>query len=230
MRCALVVWLAIAVATPAFADDQPPVDVDAALVRIRAHFQNAEYEAAKQLLLSTYASSKRADLLFALGQAEYNLGHYAAAIDYYEQYLATGPAADAVALAHQAIGSARARLDAPIVKPLPPPVAPPPPPRRVRDWDGVNTAFVVAGSAITLAGGAWFAAGYRAGTDRSGSLAQYDRRLDRSLRWQRGGVVVAAGGVALVAAALVRWRVRRIEIAPVVSASSGAGVTVGGAW
>nr|MBA2539065.1 tetratricopeptide repeat protein [Deltaproteobacteria bacterium] len=227
-----IAWLCVATAT-AFADGEPEVDVDAALVRVRAHFAKGEIEAAKQLLLATYASTKRADLLFALGQAEYNLGHYKQAIDYYEQFLASNPETDATSLAHQAIGSARARLDAPVVEPRPPPPpSPRQPPQRARDWDGFNTALVIGGGAVAIAGGGLFAAGFRAGDDRSGSLTDYDRRLERSLLAQRAGVAIAAGGVVLVGIGLLRWSVRRIEITPSPPTSSAGtiGLAARGRW
>jgi hypothetical protein len=65
--------------------------------------------------------------LFALGQVELNLGHFAKAIDYYERFIASEPGAEQTALAQQAIGAARAKLAE-----KPPVVAPPrPPPHRV---------------------------------------------------------------------------------------------------
>jgi tetratricopeptide (TPR) repeat protein len=224
MRCTVLVWLC-SVATPVRADDSNK-EVDQALVRVREHFAKGELAAAKDLLVATYARVPRADLLFALGQVEFNLGHYKEAIDYYERFLATNPGADEAALAHQAIGTARARVDQPTRRD-PPSI---PPPSRVRDWDAINTTLLAVGTAAVAIGSGVFVVGYRRGNDEPrGTLRTYDTRLERSLLYQRAGIAVATGGTLLVGLALARWRIHRIEVAPVTSTRT-AGLTVGARW
>lgn len=232
MRFALVAWICLSVSTPAVADDSP--DLEATLIQVREHFAKAEYEAAKQLLLAAYASTKRDDLLFALGQAELNLHHYKEAIAYYQQYLDTHPPADAVTRTHVAIAVAEERFAAQEAKKLLPPPKlpppPPPPPRRVRDWDVVNSTLAIIGGAGVVSGVAVFAHGYRLGGNTAGTLASFDRRVDRSVLRQQLGVAIASAGVVAIGASLVRWRVRRIELAPVAPVGTAAGLTLGGVW
>lgn len=210
MKSAVVIALALAapLAHAQIAPSAPPEDV---LVRVRAHFARGELEEARALLLDAYAATPRPDLLFALGQVEFNLGDYRAAIAYYERYLATSPASEQAALAQQAIGAARARVAI---------VEPPPRPARVREWDGVNTGLVALGGATIIIGAGLATYGHRLGDDRSGTLSEYDRRLDRSLTLQWAGAACGALGAAVIGAAIVRWRVRRVDeprIAPIVS-------------
>jgi tetratricopeptide (TPR) repeat protein len=228
LRGTILAWLCL-IATPVHADDETKKDVDEVLVRVREHFAKGELAAARDLLIATYAKVPRADLLFALGQVEFNLGHYKEAIDYYERFLATNPAADEAALAHQAIGTARARVDQPTRLVTPPPIQRPPP-RHVRDWDWIDTTLLVVGGAALATGTGVFTVGYRRGNDQpTGTLRNYDKRLERAVLFQQTGIAIAAGGAVLAASALVRWRVHRIEVAPITSTRT-AGLTVGGRW
>src|ERR1043166_6035326 len=92
-------------ARPARADS-----VDAHLARVRELYEKRDFARARDELLEAYKHEPRPELLFALGQVELNMGHFAQAIDYYERFIATNPGADQVALAQQAIGAARARI------------------------------------------------------------------------------------------------------------------------
>ena len=214
LRSTLLV-LACATATAVADGKREDRIVDDALARVRDHLANQDLTAARALLLDTYAKHPRPDLLFALGQVELNLGNYAEAIDYYERFLATNPSSEQAALAQQAIGAARGLADQPAPATSPPTATTPPPPRLVRDWDGLTTALVVIGGTAALAGGGVAGYGYHLGRDRSGTLSDYDARLDRSRTLQRAGVAISAGGALVIGAALVRWGVRRVEVAPV---------------
>jgi tetratricopeptide (TPR) repeat protein len=208
----LVILCLLAVSTVAHAD---PKRVDAVMAHVRELFERNELAEARKLLLDTYATSPRPDLLFALGQVEVNLGHYAAAIQYYERFLATGPSSADAALAQQAIGAAREAADREAHKPAPPPpvvLPPPPPPRRVHRWDRADTVIAAIGGAVVVAGAGVGIYGYEVGTDRSGTLTEYDDRVDRSLRLQKVGVALCAGGALVAVAALVRWRVKTVEV------------------
>lgn len=220
--------LAVAIAsTPAHAEETAKDTVEAAsdpsavLVRVRAHFAAGEFDQARTLLVDAYARAPRTEFLFALGQVEFNLGNYSAAIDYYERFLATSPDAEQSALAQQAIGAARAQLAIQRDRvPAPPPV------RRVRDWDVTNTGLVVLGGAAIVLGAGLIVFGQRLDDDRSGTLRDYDHRLDQAITMQWSGVACGAVGALVIGAALVRYGIRRVDERTIVQPIAGPG-TVG---
>ncbi len=169
---------------------------------------------ARAELLAAYALEPNADLLFALGQVEFNLHHYQEAIDYYERFMATSPDPEREALAQQAIGAARAELR------RPPPPPPPPPPHR--EWDGLNTGLVVGGGVLGLAGGALIYYAHHLSQDRSGTLHDYAARIDRARfsQWSAAGAFVA--GAALVTTGLLRYHFRFVETSVSISPHGGA--------
>lgn len=214
--------LAVAIASmPAHAEDaiRPPSDPDQVLVRVRAHFAAGEFDQARALLVDAYALVPRAEFLFALGQVEFNLGNYSVAIEYYELFLATSPEAEQAALAQQAIGAARTQLAIERDRV-------PPPPRRVRDWDVTSTGLVLLGGAAIALGAGLIVYGQRLDDDRSGTLRDYDRRLDQSITVQWSGVACGAVGALVIGAAFVRYGVRRVDETTVVQPIAGPG-TVG---
>lgn len=223
-RLGPLVGLALAVsALPASADPDP---VETALAQVRAHFARGEFAAAKELLVRAYESSQRADLLFALGQAEFNLDNFEGAIGYYEQYLATNPDAERTALTQQALGAARARIAAP----KPPP--PPPPPRLIERhrWIPEYTGLVVLGVAGVGLGTALLVHGHGLGDDESGTLADYELRIERSRNEQIAGLACTLGGALALGGALVAWRVRtETVVAPRISERA-VGIAIGGRW
>jgi hypothetical protein len=85
----------------------------------------------------------------------------------------------------------------------------------VRDWDGIDTALLVVGGSVVVAGTVVAGYGYHLGGDHSGTFGDYDARVDRSLRLQRTGLAISAGGALVIGVALVRWGIRRVEVAPV---------------
>lgn len=176
--------------------------------KVRELYAKGDYEGVRAELLAQYELDPRPALLFALGQVELNLGNYQAAIDYYERFIATSPADDQVALAQQAIGAARIRLadpqlepsqPTPVVTAATPEVDEPEPERpRAKRWTMTHTGLVVLGGAAMLLGGGLLYYSHSLGNDRSGTLAQYDSRLDqaRTTRWT--GIGIAAAGTLLV--------------------------------
>ena len=235
----LVLVLAL-VAAPAAADQPAPDEtVDVALARIREQITEGRLAEAKQLLTATYERFALAELLFALGQVEFNLGNYREAIARYQAFLATNPPRAQVALANQAIGVARDRLDNAVVAPPladePPAIVhliPAEPPRMVRDWDTVNSAIAGLGGAGVVTGAVVFGIGYARGNDHNGTLLDYDRRVARSRTWQYTGIGISGAGAILVGIALVRWRVHRVEVVPFQPGASGraVGFAVGKRW
>jgi tetratricopeptide (TPR) repeat protein len=220
-------WLALAallVASRAGADTGPetaPETVDEHLARVRELYDKGDFAHARDELLAAYKLDARPELLFALGQVELNLGHFQKAIDYYEQFLATSPAADQAALAEQAIGAARARLAE-----KPPVVAPPPPPPH-REWDVADSGIAAFGATALLAGAGLFVYSHQLAIDRSGTLSAYNHRLSRAALIQWTGVGCAAAGALAVAGAVLRWRLHLVdtEVQPVVAPR-----TAGLAW
>ena len=171
---------------------------------IRALFDAGDYAGAKRELLDVYVIEPSPSVLFALGQAELNLGNYEAAIDYYERFIATNPSADQVALAQQAIGAARLKLSEPVVAERPPD----PPPREVprppaRRWTLTHTGVVALGGAAVLVGGGLLLYSRSLGNDHSGTLSQYDARVEqaRTTRWT--GLGIAAAGTIAIGVTLV---------------------------
>lgn len=218
-----------ALAAPASADELTP---DFHLARARDAHVRGDFAAARAELLAAYQLEARPELLFALGQAELNLGNYDAAIDYYEKFIATNPGDDQVALAQQAIGATRMRR----AQPAPaPPLSEPVPERLVvvhhRRWKIDDTGLVALGGIAVVLGASLAAYSRHLANDRSGTLSDYDARLEnaRTTRWT--GVGIASGGALLVTAALIRWRVRPDgpALAATLTPSSG-GLAVVGAW
>jgi tetratricopeptide (TPR) repeat protein len=206
LACALVI-AGLAVTTAAHAD---PADDHVA--RGRQLYDRGDFAHARDELLAAYQLEPRPELLFALGQVELNLGRFAQAIDYYQRFIATNPAADQIALAQQAIGAARDRLaekPAPLTPP-PKPAAPPRPPPQPR-WDSADTGLTVLGGAIMVIGGGLMFYGHHSAGDHSGTLSQYNDRLSSATLDVWGGAAGLVAGAAVLGGGLVRWRLHLVD-------------------
>ena len=202
---ALGLAVVLAWAMPARADDQASTH----LARGRQLYAAGDFVHAREELLAAYKLDPAPDLLFALGQVEFNLKHYQAAISYYEQFTATNPSAEQVALAQQAIGAARIELARP---------APPPPRPLHRQWDGPDNLLVVgAGVTATVGGGLlWYA--HHLSQNRTGTLDQYDSHIHhaRLAQWAAAGCFTAAAASAITVVLRYRYHlVDTVEIQPV---------------
>jgi tetratricopeptide (TPR) repeat protein len=201
--------------------------VDDHVARGRRLYDQGDFVHARDELLAAYQMEPRPELLFALGQVELNLGRFAQAIDYYQRFIATNPAADQVALAQQAIGAARARLAEQPPAPLrpPPPPAPPRPPPQPR-WDDADTGLVALGGAIMLGGGGLVIYGHHRAGDHSGTLSQYNDRLSGAALAEWAGAGCLAAGAVVLGGGLLRWRLHLVdaEVQPI-AAPRAAGVT-----
>ncbi|HEY1558911.1 MAG TPA: tetratricopeptide repeat protein [Kofleriaceae bacterium] len=186
---------------------EPPPGADP-LAAARDAYRRGDFVKARELLLEAYQLVPQREVLFALGQTEFNLGHYKEAIDYYQRFMATDPAADQSALAEQAIGAARMKLAAP---PPPPParVVPPPPPHV--EWDGFDTGLTIAGGVAALGGGAMFYESAHLAGDRSGNLHNYDTRVHDAHLARTFGIASTAAGALAIGGALLRWRLHLVE-------------------
>jgi tetratricopeptide (TPR) repeat protein len=187
---------------------------------VRGLLARGETMAAREELVKLHAQYADPQLLFALGQVELKLGNFDAAIDYYERFIATNPGPDHVGLAQQGIGAARAEMIRPKPKldpPPPLPVVPPAPPRFERRWDLGDTILLATGGASLVAGGVLIGHAYRLGNDTSGTLAEYDDRLEHAESRRITGIVLAGAGALAIGIAVARWRLDRtlvIEATP----------------
>jgi tetratricopeptide (TPR) repeat protein len=175
---------------------------------LRKAYEEGDYEAVRRELLKAYAITPRTEFLFALGQVELNLGNYEAAIRYYEQFIARGPSDEQIALAQQAIGAARGRMAQPKPKPTPPPPPPPKPQVPPRQWHTEDTGLVALGGAAMLVGGGLLYYSHRLGSDHSGTLSDYDQRVELSRTTMWTGAGVAGAGAIVIGITLLRWRLR----------------------
>jgi len=210
---ALGLAVVLAWAVPARADDRPPAqspELAAHLEKVRQLYAAGDFVHAREELLAAYALDPVPDLLFALGQVEFNLHHYREAIAYYEQFTATNPSAEQVALAQQAIGAARIEL----ARPAPAPPAAP----LHREWDGVDNLLVIGSGVAAITGGGLLYYAHHLAQERTGTLHQYDSRVHhaRIAQWSAAGCFTAAAAAA--ATAVLRYRfhlVDTVEIQPI---------------
>ena len=205
----LVGALAMAAAT-ARAEPESPTPtqdaVDAHVAKARELHDKGDFAGARAEILEAYTLDPRPELLFALGQLEFNLHHYPEAIAYYEQFEATRPDAEQAALAEQAIGAARAEMSRP---PPAPPAPPKPPPHR--QWDGIDTAIAAAGGLAIVASGALAFEAVHLSDETNGTLADYDHRIATARHVRIAAIATAGGGLALVGAALLRWQFHLVD-------------------
>ncbi len=214
-RSALGLALVLAAAHSVRAEAPPPTLIEEHLAKARDFMATRDFVHTRDELLLAYRIEPRAELLFALGQVEFNLGHYQEAVDYYERFAAMNPAPDQAALAQQAIGAARIELHRPT------PVAPLPVPPPHRELDALDRTLVVVGGLAVVAGGSLFGYGRHLAEDRQGTLHDYDLRIKHAhiAEWS-GGAALATGTLA-VAVALLRWRVHLVETVVAVHATDG---------
>jgi hypothetical protein len=205
-------------------------DLPCRVERVREMRTRGELHEARAELVKLFAQYEKPELLFALGQVEFNLANYAAAIDYFERFIATNPGPDHVGLAQQGIGAARAELIRPKPKqPDPPrPLPPAPPPRFERRWDLAGTIIVATGGAAIATGGALLYSAHQLGNDTSGTLAEYDDRLEHANSRRLTGIISGALGAFAIGYAIVRWRFDRTLV--VTPTGDGLAASVSGRW
>jgi tetratricopeptide (TPR) repeat protein len=223
---AAMVVAVVATARDASADDTVAV-APVILDEIRTLIADGRFAEARDKMLQLYQLTPEPRLLFALGQLEFNLENYAAAIRYYEQFLDSNPPAEQASLAQQGIGASRVKLAA--IAAIEPEK---PPPQHVRDWDVWSTVLVSIGGATLATGAGIFAYGSNLGGKPTTSLSAYDAQYDRARELQWIGGAVAAGGAVITTIALVRFAIRRVEIAPIQPGPSmgAVGLAVTGRW
>jgi tetratricopeptide (TPR) repeat protein len=180
-------------------------------------YNDGRYEDAIRELRLGYALEPLPAILYTLGQSARKLGRCDEAIGYYRQYLRSADATSAGAARFQIErceqqqreareaqareAQARAAAERP---PVPATPTPPPPPRRpfYRDALGMSLAGVGVGGALAGAG-LLIAAPLTVQHSRA-SLQQFDDALGRAQTMRTAGIVLVAGGGALVIAGVIR--------------------------
>jgi len=219
-----LVLLALAAAAARAQPAQPEHPIGIELVdEARRAYEAGDFKTARELLLRAYALAAAPQLLFPLGQVEFNLGHYREAIDYYQRFLASNPADEQAALAQQAIGAARMKLAAVPPDTKQPPQAPvlvtkPGPPHR--DWDSFDTAIAITGGAALVTGGGLFVTGSLLADDRSGTLHSYDTRVNDAHLARSVAIATTAAGALALGAAVIRWRFHLVSTTITIDASA----------
>ena len=187
--------------------------------RARELHDKGDFVHARDELLAAYQIDPRPELLFALGQIEFNIGHYAAAIDYYQRFAQTNPSPEQAALVEQAIGAARIKLA------QPPPAPPRPPPHR--EWDPDDTGLVALGGLAAAIGAGLVLDATHVANDRSGTLRAYDEHVQQASNVRLAGIACAGAGAIAIAAAALRWRFHLVETTVEVHASpAGAAISL----
>jgi tetratricopeptide (TPR) repeat protein len=178
-------------------------------------YNEGRYEAAIRELRLGYALEPLPEILYTLGQSSRKLGRCDDAIGYYRQYLRVGEAGSVgaarfqierceqqlrdaqAAQTAQAAQAARLTVSSRVE-------APPPPPRRpfYRDVLGMTLAGVGLGAA--LAGGGLLV-GSAVTVQRSrATLQQFDEALAGAQTLRTSGIILTAGGGALLLAGVIR--------------------------
>lgn len=204
-----------------------------------AHYAKGNYAAAAAEFRLCIATEQRADCSFALAQALRVLGDCPGAVRSYKDFLATAPGPAEARAAREAISACGGTYEPPPPK-LPPaevkaPVSSPQPRHSEQaPWyrDRVAVAAFVVGGVATAAGATslWLAgrAHDDAGRlgDGTGTLAEFEARLDDADRYRWiGGVALGIGG-ALLITAVVKLAVRDEGATTASVFASGDGVLV----
>jgi tetratricopeptide (TPR) repeat protein len=171
-------------------------------------YNQGRYEAAIRELRLGYALEPLPEILYTLGQSARKLGRCEEAIGYYRQYLRSAEAASAGAARFQIERCEQqvrdAQAAAAVGHPAPTLAAAPPSPRRpfYRDPPGMSLAAVGLGAA--LAGAGLLVASVVTVDHAHGTLQQFDDALASGQTMRTAGIVLAAGGGALVVAGIIR--------------------------
>ena len=176
-------------------------------------YNEGRYEAAIRELRLGYALEPLPEILYTLGQSARKLGRCDEAIGYYRQYLGVGDAGSVGAARFQIERCEQQLRDAQAAQTLKTAqaarqtagsVEATPPPRRpfYRDVLGMTLAGVGLGAA--LAGGGLLI-GSAVTVERSrATLQQFDDALARAPALRTGGIILTAGGGALLLAGVIR--------------------------
>jgi len=236
----------VALAPRAHADDAKPH-----IERATELHKEGKYTEALDELRLAYRLDPQPNLLYAIAQIHVKLGKCPEAITYYEQFLATEPAAGPAAAARQAIDVCKSTPPPPEVTPEPTPPTPPPDPTPPAPTptpppgptatgvtplykDPIGAALVGAGVVAGVVGIVLYR-GARSDLDQAESATTYqdsEQLVDDSHRKRTFAAIAGGGALVLVGAGVIHMVVRdrgsderSVAITP---ATGGALVTWGG--
>lgn len=243
---ALIVATILALPATGQADD-PVAEAKAHVERASTLHKEGQQREALAELKTAYALDPQAPLLFAMGQMHVQLGECTQAINYYQRFLATKPAAQQASITNEAIEACR--TNPPVVDPVPEPPADSPPlepphaapaigvAARVEPspWyaDTLGLALVGGGVASGIAGIVLWrgAIAERDAADRAATYDAYTAGIERAQTKQTVGLVLGIAGVALAGAGGVHvWLRQREQAVTVVPTTGGAALSWSGRW
>jgi hypothetical protein len=215
--------IVLAALAPAASGSARTTDVEAAApsetdpaVQAGELFRNGEFEKAAAAFAEAYARTGDPALLFGRAQALRRAGSCGAAIEVFEQFIATSPPAADVQAARDVIEACRSILgeeptepEPPLAQPQATPEPPPPRPRWHRDVAGgvlLGSGLAVAATGAALYGTAFGRAGEPpAGPMQSEQAYEARQRSIRTLAATGGGLLI--GGTALLVGSVVRYAI-----------------------
>ena len=204
----------VAPASPAVPEVEATAAADAdPATRAGELFRNGEFEQAAAAFAEAYARTGDPALLFGRAQALRRAGNCGAAIEVFEEFIATSPPAADVQAARDVIEACRSILgeeetepqaDEPEPEPAPEP-APPPRPRWPRDPAGA--ALLGSGLAVVVAGAAVYGTAFARASDRMESELAYETRQQSVRTLAVTGGALLLGGTALLVGSIVRYAI-----------------------
>lgn len=196
---------------PEVAPVEPAPAEDHAVVAAQA-FRNGDFVLAAEAFQRAYEITGDPALLFGRAQALRRAGSCAAAVDVFEEFIATSPPAPDADAAQKVIDECRAILD--VHEPVPPPepiadqpLPPPPPPPKRWHRDVTGGVLLGTGLAVAVVGAALYGTSFAQADDRGGTEQQYDDRRRRVRTLSASGAALMIGGGALVIGSIIRYAV-----------------------
>lgn len=194
-----------------------PSEADPA-VRAGELFRSGEFEQAAAAFAEAYARTGDPALLFGRAQALRRAGSCSAAIEVFEQFIATSPPAadvqaarDVIAACRAILGEERTEPEPELAEPEPTPAPAPPPPRPRWHRDVAGGVLLGSGLAVAATGAALYGTAFgRAGDPPAGPMQSeqaYEarQRSIRTLAATGGGLLI--GGTALLVGSVVRYAI-----------------------
>ena len=177
-------------------------------------FGEGRYVEAAEAFAVEYKETGDPALLFGRAQALRRAGNCGAAIDVFEEFIATEPPAPDVEAARDVIDECKDVLGVQEVEPAPAPASAPPsdesppPPRRRWYADPLGGALAGIGLAVTATGAGLYGASFSLARDDEGeSESEHRERRTRVRRFAAAGITLLATGGALLIGGIVRYAV-----------------------
>lgn len=224
----LLLLLVVASPTTALAD--PKAEAKAHIENATAFHAEGKFKEALEQLTLAYALDPRPELLYAIGQVHVQLGNCTQAINFYERFLQTKPAAGPAAAAKEAIETCKtAPPDTPEPEPEPqqqpdpepPPPDPDPPPMTRVDKDepaggkpfykdALGMGLVGGGIALGVASVIFYTQmnGALDDAEDAPTFAEHGDLRDEATSKRNLSVGLAIGSAALLGAGVVRFITR----------------------